>query len=472
MSERLQEKSSKIKMELKHAIQNLKINRPFELRPLAELVGKIPHFEVTQSEVHQNEGTQTKLPQIEGPQNDVAQRDLARPESKNSQGMKPHQNEVPEIKVPHFKEPQIEHPQNEVGQNEHSQIEVPQNEKPRTDGFFMISHSLFRDPLLRNLPGDAFRVYLWMCANGWRYPSSTGHIRAAVGYIAKGTGVSTATASRCLQILKGQKLIRLAEVDFKRGNTWFVFDRVHPSRAKSARELHQNEGPQIEVPRIEQHQTEVPQFDKGGLSKRDRSNINLIGEPHQIDVEEKNYINTKKENKNSLSEGGTVESKVEHYLDGIKSIRKKESEREAFEELKSSYDLSEIERAFEYVLANGTLPAGEPCHSPVAFLSVAIGDVLARIRSFDEKAEWKKIQIEEENRKECLKASREEVEAKEYREQEKEFLRVFPTRELQEAEIAIVAKKFPILNPTGAAMRSLAINDWWSRQMKNKTNGQ
>ena len=67
--------------------------------------------------------------------------------------------------------------------------------RPTDGGYFQLSHSVFRDPMLRALPGDTFRLYLWLTTQGWRFPDSDGSLRASVSFITEATGMRTAPLS-------------------------------------------------------------------------------------------------------------------------------------------------------------------------------------------------------------------------------------------------------------------------------------
>ena len=113
--------------------------------------------------------------------------------------------------------------------------------KAADGGYFQLCHSVFRDPKLRDLPGDAFRLYLWLSSQGWRFRDSDGSLRASVSFITEATGMPHATVSRALKPLREVRLIELLETDFKRGNRW----RVTP---RAAWNISGGKGPQREVP--------------------------------------------------------------------------------------------------------------------------------------------------------------------------------------------------------------------------------
>jgi len=115
-------------------------------------------------------------------------------------------------------------------------------------GYFRVSHTLFEDQAIQKLSGECFRVFLWMSSKAWRFQGSQGMLRASVSKISSETGVGKSTISRALSDLKKEKLIRLAKVDSKWGNLWWV---------ESVFRTDQFEGAQIEEP---QKRGEAPPF--------------------------------------------------------------------------------------------------------------------------------------------------------------------------------------------------------------------
>ena len=98
-----------------------------------------------------------------------------------------------------------------VARTEVPQNEVAQRESATPQGFFKLSHGVFGEPLLRDLSGDCFRLFLWLSSRAWRYPTSGGVVRASVGYIELHAGMSHATISRGLKTLKEKGLITALE---------------------------------------------------------------------------------------------------------------------------------------------------------------------------------------------------------------------------------------------------------------------
>lgn len=160
------------------------------------------------------------------------------------------------------------------------EVELPNSESAQTVvptvGFFMLAHSVFQSPILRELSGDAFRIFIWMSSQAWRFRESNGQFRAAVDYIAAKCGCSRSTVTRGLADLKSTKLIECIEQNFKKGNLWKV-SRIADGRNESA-------------------DSESAPIDPvaGSLSGGSMSNLNR--EPAQ---NEQHLINSLKINKNS-----------------------------------------------------------------------------------------------------------------------------------------------------------------------------
>lgn len=233
-------------------------------------------------EAPQNSEARTELPRSEGSQSeepDFESAHLQRPQKKD-----------PRTEVPNYEQTQVERAQNEAPQkvtDRSNQKEVPQyesaeptqNEAPHNDvaqvegalfehtsnqGFFKLSHAVFSEPLLQQLSGDCFRLFLWLSSRAWRFAKSNGHVRASVRFIEDQTGMSHATVSRALKTLKDRNLVRLAETDFKRGNTWQVSSIAFGNR-----------GPDGLPPQDERPQNKAPKSDLARPSNRGTSHLKI-----------------------------------------------------------------------------------------------------------------------------------------------------------------------------------------------------
>lgn len=202
------------KNDLKSALRELKVNEPLRLP------SKGPQFQAPQTEGPHSVPIRNELPQI-----DVAPMQVPQNErSQNKESLK---------KAPRKEHARFEGPNTS---NEHAPKEAPHSDVTQTEmaseivgteenmrGYFKLSHAIFSDRILRELPGDCFRLFLWMSSRAWRFPTSEGILRASVNFVTEQTGMSHATVSRALKALKETELVSLIKTDFKRGNVWKVF---------------------------------------------------------------------------------------------------------------------------------------------------------------------------------------------------------------------------------------------------------
>mgnify|MGYP001581968796 CR=1 FL=1 len=343
--------------------------------------------------------------------------------------------------------------------NELTQFEVARNERGSIDeaipakngGYFQLSHSVFQDPKLRELSGDAFRLFLWLSSQAWRFRDSDGTTRASISFITEATGMSHATVSRSLKVLKEMDLIRLVENDFKRGNRWWISPRAVWSLQGD--KLPQNEGAQSEI---------------ATTSNRGTGCLKLNRKLPQLEAEIRNTITIKK-SKNSLSE--TLPHSVQEYLEGIQLPLKKARERACFLKLNSAYGANEIAQALLFLRENGIPGSREVCHSPMAFLAQGMNEVLSEIKKLaaiksktEEKAQERKT-IETQKEEEDLRHQQE------WEWKEQAFLAEFPTHKSQEAAVQTWSASLPWKSSNPQAVRSLAICGWWESTQNFRVSG-
>jgi hypothetical protein len=188
----------------------------------------------------------------------------------------------PTLKAPaQIEEPQIEQPE----------IQETQNKEP-THGFFMLAHSVFNEEVIQNLSGDAFRIFIWMSAQAWRFKESKGEFRAAVDYISIKCGCSRSTVTRGLADLKKNNLIECVEQNFKKGNLWKV-SRIADGRKEDAE--------------IELAQNKVEAGSKSGSSMPNLNKEHAQNEHHIINP-------NKKFNKSQEAAGDVAEALEERKL--------------------------------------------------------------------------------------------------------------------------------------------------------------
>ncbi len=343
--------------------------------------------------------------------------------------------------------------------NELTQFEIARNERSSADtaiptkngGYFQLSHSVFQDSKLRDLSGDAFRLFLWMSSQAWRFRDSDGITRASISFITEATGMSHATVSRSLKVLKEDDLIRLVENDFKQGNRWWISPRAVWSLPGD--ELPQNEGAQSEI---------------ASTSNRGIRCLKLNKKLPQIEAEIRNTITIKK-SKNSLSE--MLPHPVQDYLEGIQLPRKKAKERAYFFQLNSAYGANEIIRALQFLRENGMPGSKEVCHSPMAFLAQGMNEVLSEIQKLAEIKSKTEEKAQERQTIETQKQEEDHRHQQEWERKEQAFLAEFPTPKSQEAAVQTWSASLPWKSSNPQAARSLAICGWWESRQDFRVSG-
>lgn len=270
---------------LKERLKALRVNEPLKLN--REGVSMRPpqeRKEVPQIEVPPNGMPRKEHPQNEHPQTESLQPKLP-PQNERAQNEEP-QIEKARTEVAQNDPPQIEAAQKEVSlvpRVERPQIEEPQREVGTPQGFFKLSHGVFSEPLLKDLSGDCFRLFLWLSSRAWRFPSSSGVIRASVGYIEVQAGMSHATISRGLKALKEKGLISIVEVDFKIGNLWQV------SSLACGNPSHDDKPPHDKAP-----QNEAARIADGGASKNGGQSLKMRSHPPQNEQDLRSFKKLKK----------------------------------------------------------------------------------------------------------------------------------------------------------------------------------
>jgi hypothetical protein len=175
------------------------------------------------------------------------------------------------------------------------------------------------------------------------------------------------------------------------------------------------------------------------------------------------------ENKNSLS---TLPEVLQKYFSELKPAKKRESEWKAFESLLSDYSAEDISDCFTEIQTRGVpvvrdgVESTEHCHSPMAFLSRAIGEILGQIQTKRVKALERAEREQRAAMEQQSKLENESREAAEWAIKDLAFRRAFPTAEDQSNMIAklCVGTHF---RPHTEAGRAIAITRWWE-ELKNE----
>jgi hypothetical protein len=170
----------------------------------------------------------------------------------------------------------------------------------------------------------------------------------------------------------------------------------------------------------------------------------------------------KEKSKNSLSEGPP--EGLREYFEMLKPFSKKESERKAFQELRLEYTDEQITVCVAHLVQHGVPGSGEACHSPMGFLSKAIGQVLNVVQSTAKR----EISVVARHRAEQAAAESlrvaEEAIDHELQAREEAFAKAFPDDEARAKAIQRFGMAMPMLAPGGPLMRRLAINAWWEQR--------
>ena len=168
----------------------------------------------------------------------------------------------------------------------------------------------------------------------------------------------------------------------------------------------------------------------------------------------------KKISLSSLSEN------LRKYFADLKPRRKREAEFEAFEELRTEFSEEQIEECFAILQARGLPGTGAVCHSPMAYLSKAIAQVLPEVQMRKKRAMSEDKRVRELAVAEKRRTILQTIEATEVEQRERAFQRAFPTDQAKTEVFERFKGRFPMLTNSGAVFRNLVINEWWESQGK------
>jgi hypothetical protein len=147
--------------------------------------------------------------------------------------------------------------------------------------------------------------------------------------------------------------------------------------------------------------------------------------------------------------------------------RKREREWGAFQELLGAYGADDVAACLEFVLAKGVPGSGERCHSPLAFLSSAMAQVLLAVRAMDQKTNHQAQDRARRALRVATETEADQADAAAAEAREKAFSVAFPQADAQAAIIAAFAAQNPILVPSSVITRRLAIAQWWETSHPN-----
>lgn len=164
----------------------------------------------------------------------------------------------------------------------------------------------------------------------------------------------------------------------------------------------------------------------------------------------------------------TLPEPLRGYFSDLKPRRKRETEFEAFEDLRVDYRESDIAECLSFLLQRGIPHSGASCHSPMAYLSKAIGQVLTEVTALKQREraiqEKQNRQIEEQRQL----REQEKAEEAEIAKREEVFKRRYPNPKHQARVFRIFAAQVPHFSSNGPIARNLAMAAWW-RQFSSKS---
>lgn len=171
--------------------------------------------------------------------------------------------------------------------------------------------------------------------------------------------------------------------------------------------------------------------------------------------------------KSSSLDFSELPNELREYFGELKPARKRESEIQAFQELKQDYSTEEITECLDYLRKRGTPGDGSVCHSPIAYLARAMNEVRALVGDQKSKSVAKELAEREARARLTGEREREAREVEEWRKKEEAFQREFPTEIEQTRAISEISRRLP-WKLSGEAARGFAINAWWSERDGNQ----
>jgi hypothetical protein len=192
----------------------------------------------------------------------------------------------------------------------------------------------------------------------------------------------------------------------------------------------------------------------GGLSGADTRTVSKVDPYLERDPKEKS--------KNSLS----VDSiELREYFSGVKPIGKRESEWRAYQGLRLDFGEEQIAACLSRLRSKGVPGSGAPCHSPMGFLSKAMGQVLSEVQEKSVKSSRVNDMFRLEVERAKLRESEDSKSEQDSRRRELAFEVAFPSVESQSRLVASYADRFPMLDQNGMVVRGLAIAAWWDEHL-------
>jgi hypothetical protein len=281
-----------------------------------------------------------------------------------------------------------------------------------TDGFYRLPHALFESEKIKQLSGETFRIYLWFVMRGWRFPDSTGMVRASISFVGMNLPVSPATIKRCFCELKRCGLLELIERNHREGNLWKVTDIFG-----------------------------LPGLTNGNNRcdrSKNTSKLKLCTTNGQNDKEANDRFEVFMQN---------LKMKTPFFFEYFSRmpLQYRKAERSSFLKLVRQYRGVQLEAAVIHLQATGTT-SGAVCNCPLSYL-----------------IKLPEIELEKILGKPVTNKPEDQVRQSDGQNPEVQFDIAFPSIEQQNRYIESVAHKFPMARGSVKALRMLAIGLWFSQ---------
>ncbi|MBF0442522.1 MAG: hypothetical protein HQK54_11505 [Oligoflexales bacterium] len=254
------------------------------------------------------------------------------------------------------------------------------------DNFCGIPISVVSQPAMFESASD-FQVYLYLYAKSYGYGRNTCDM--GITELMSFTGMSKNSVRKTIESLTAGKWIHMLQ-DFECARItrkWRVYSPYENGKTDKPTHIDPDAYPQINVHEAfsgDMADCNRPVCDNTGSAYdpvKSEPGQNLIqGGSSRDPVTGSNfdpYKNKELNNYKNSSLSACAEA-ITSYFASAMPFRKRESELQAYEELKSNYSDQDIADCLEFI-RRAPLPGGESCHSPMAYLAKAMNEVFAKV---------------------------------------------------------------------------------------------
>jgi hypothetical protein len=151
---------------------------------------------------------------------------------------------------------------------------------------------------------------------------------------------------------------------------------------------------------------------------------------------------------------------IHEYFRGIALEKKRQSEWENYLCLKQTHSAQQIAAGLQYLLNHGIPKSGAGCHSPMAYLAVAISAVLGAQETQPNERKQPAVQF----KKNEAEQEEDDWDDLDFQEKYLAFQKAFPRAEDQQNYFRDFSSRYPALKLCGPGMQNIAIRVWVSEQ--------